>query len=100
MSGSPWQISVQTADTNEKKAQVRSSRSGPSLGAEMTGITRREFNLLAAGASLAAVSELPGPALAAGPAKVVIIGGGPGGAAVANRLKSAAPEIDIALVEP
>lgn len=66
----------------------------------MTGITRREFNALAAGASLAAVSELPRPALAAGPAKVVVIGGGPGGAAVANRLKSAAPDIDIVLIEP
>jgi sulfide dehydrogenase [flavocytochrome c] flavoprotein subunit len=67
---------------------------------DMTGITRREFNVLAAGASLATVSEISRPALAAGAAKVVIIGGGPGGAAVANRLKSADAALDITLVEP
>ncbi len=66
----------------------------------MTGITRRDFNLLAAGASLATVSELSRPAFAAGPAKVVIVGGGPGGAAVANRLKAADPALDITLIEP
>ncbi|MFA5958243.1 FCSD flavin-binding domain-containing protein [Hyphomicrobium sp.] len=66
----------------------------------MTGITRREFNVLATGVSLATVSQLSRPALAAGPAKIVIIGGGPGGAAVANRLKSADPALDITLVEP
>ncbi len=70
-------------------------------GKPMTGITRREFNLLAAaGASLASMSELPRPALAAGPAKVVIIGGGPGGAAVANRLKSADANLNVTLIEP
>jgi sulfide dehydrogenase [flavocytochrome c] flavoprotein chain len=73
---------------------------GRSLGAEMTAITRRAFNVLAAGASLATVSELSRPALAAGPAKIVIIGGGPGGAAVANRLKSADASLDVTLVEP
>jgi len=66
----------------------------------MTAITRRAFNVLAAGASLATVSELSRPALAAGPAKIVIIGGGPGGAAVASRLKSADASLDITLVEP
>jgi NADPH-dependent 2,4-dienoyl-CoA reductase/sulfur reductase-like enzyme len=65
----------------------------------MSKITRREFALLAAGA-VAASSELPRPAYAAGPAKVVIIGGGPGGAAVANRLKSGDPSLDVTLVEP
>ncbi len=69
-------------------------------GREMTGITRREFNALAAGAGLVAVSELPRPALAAGSAKVVIIGGGPGGAAVANRLKTADAALDVTLIEP
>ena len=72
----------------------------PKPGAGMTEITRRDFTLLAVGASLAAASELPQPALAAGPAKVVIIGGGPGGAAVANRLKSADATLDITLIEP
>ena len=69
-------------------------------GGGMTKITRREFALLTAGASLAAASGLPRPALAAGPAKIVIIGGGPGGAAVANRLKTASPGLDITLIEP
>lgn len=65
----------------------------------MPKMTRREFTLLAAGA-VAATSELPRPAVSAGPAKVVIIGGGPGGAAVANRLVSADPNLAITLVEP
>ena len=67
----------------------------------MSKITRREFALLAAGASaIAATTELSRPALSAGPAKVVIIGGGPGGAAVANRLRSADPSLSVTLVEP
>ncbi|WP_052699494.1 NAD(P)/FAD-dependent oxidoreductase [Hyphomicrobium sp. 99] len=66
----------------------------------MTEITRREFALLTAGAGLVAASELPRPALAAGPAKVIIIGGGPGGAAVANRLKAADASLDVTLIEP
>lgn len=66
----------------------------------MTGITRREFNAFAAGVGVAALAELPRPALAAGPAKIVVIGGGPGGAAVANRLKSADATLDITLIEP
>ena len=65
----------------------------------MTEITRREFALLAAGV-VAATSEFPRPAFSAGSGKVVIIGGGPGGAAVANRLKSADPGITVTLVEP
>ncbi len=62
-------------------------------------INRREF---AAGAGLLAVTAvgLVRPALAQGAAKVVIIGGGPGGATVANRIKSADPAIDITLIEP
>ncbi|ADJ23213.1 Flavocytochrome c sulphide dehydrogenase flavin-binding protein [Hyphomicrobium denitrificans ATCC 51888] len=66
----------------------------------MTKVTRREFSLMAAGAVTAASSGLSRPALAAGPAKIVIIGGGPGGAAVANRLRTAAPDLAITLVEP
>ncbi|CAA2140284.1 NAD(P)/FAD-dependent oxidoreductase [Hyphomicrobium sp. ghe19] len=66
----------------------------------MTEITRREFALLTAGASFAAASELPGPALAAGRAKIVVIGGGPGGVTVANRLKSSDPRLEITLIEP
>ncbi|MBA2124851.1 flavocytochrome C [Hyphomicrobium methylovorum] len=65
----------------------------------MQEITRRKFALLAAGAA-AALPEISRPALAAGPAHVVIIGGGAGGAAVANRLRSADPDIAVTLVEP
>jgi NADPH-dependent 2,4-dienoyl-CoA reductase/sulfur reductase-like enzyme len=66
----------------------------------MTEITRREFSLLTTGASLVAASGLPRPALGAGQARIIIIGGGPGGAAVANRLKSSDPSLDITLIEP
>ncbi len=65
----------------------------------MSEITRRRFGALATGA-LAAPLLWTRRALAQGPAKVVIIGGGPGGATVANRLKSAGPALDITLVEP
>ena len=67
----------------------------------MSKITRREFALLAAGASaVAATTEFTRHAYAAGPAKIVIIGGGPGGASVANRLKAADASLDVTLIEP
>ena len=67
----------------------------------MSKITRREFALLAAGAgAVASHLEFARPAYAAGSARVVIIGGGPGGAAVANRLKSADAALDVTLIEP
>ena len=66
----------------------------------MTDITRRDFNRVAGAAGLAAILELPRPALAAGVARVVIVGGGPGGAGVANRLKTADANLDVVLVEP
>jgi NADPH-dependent 2,4-dienoyl-CoA reductase/sulfur reductase-like enzyme len=67
----------------------------------MSKITRREFALLAAGAGAAATNfELARPAYSARSAKIVIIGGGPGGAAVANRLKSADAGLDVTLIEP
>jgi NADPH-dependent 2,4-dienoyl-CoA reductase/sulfur reductase-like enzyme len=82
-------------------AVEKSSQSGGDRkeAGKMPKMTRREFTLLAAGA-VAATSELPRPALSAGPPKVLIIGGGPGGAAVANRLRSADPNLAITLVEP
>lgn len=95
-----WQISVKAAVKNEKRAHVSAPASGHIWGRGMTGITRREFNALVVGAGVATLTELPRPALAAGPAKIVVIGGGPGGAAVANRLKSADASLDITLVEP
>ncbi len=66
----------------------------------MSKITRRQFGAFAAGAGALSVPKLWTPALAQAPAKVVIIGGGPGGATVANRLKSADPNLIITLVEP
>ena len=67
----------------------------------MSKITRREFALLAAGAGpVVSRMELARPAYSAGSARVVIIGGGPGGAAVANRLKSADAGLDVTLIEP
>lgn len=67
----------------------------------MANLTRRQFGVLAAGASLAGVATFGSRiARADGPAKVVIIGGGPGGATVANRLKAANPALNITLIEP
>ena len=67
----------------------------------MANLTRRQFGSLAAGASLVGAAPfLLRPALGDGPAKVVIIGGGPGGATVANRLKAANAALDITLIEP
>jgi sulfide dehydrogenase [flavocytochrome c] flavoprotein chain len=67
----------------------------------MAEITRRRFAALTAGMGLTGLSPLlTRVALAEGPAKIVIIGGGPGGATVANRLKAANPALDVTLVEP
>ena len=65
----------------------------------MTSISRRRFGLGVAGLSAAAMAPA-GFAFAQGAAKVVIIGGGPGGASVAGQLKRAAPQLDVTLVEP
>ena len=67
----------------------------------MADFTRRQFAALTAGMSMATASPfLTRVALAEGPARIVIIGGGPGGATVANRLKAANPAFDVTLVEP
>ncbi|HMN37882.1 MAG TPA: NAD(P)/FAD-dependent oxidoreductase [Hyphomicrobium sp.] len=59
---------------------------------------RRQFT---AGAGLMVLSAgLARPSLAQGAPKVVIIGGGPGGATVANQIKSADPAIEVTLIEP
>lgn len=60
-------------------------------------LTRRQFG---AGLGLAAAALKIGPALARGEAKVVVIGGGAGGATVAGALKTLAPALDVTLVEP
>jgi NADPH-dependent 2,4-dienoyl-CoA reductase/sulfur reductase-like enzyme len=62
-----------------------------------TPITRRSFTQLA----LATAATLPvWPTKAATPARVVIIGGGPGGATVARYLAKASAGLDITLIEP
>jgi NADPH-dependent 2,4-dienoyl-CoA reductase/sulfur reductase-like enzyme len=67
----------------------------------MSMINRRKFAQLMGGAGLAAAS--PGffrsAAIAKGNARVVIVGGGAGGATVARILKSEAPQLAVTLVE-
>jgi sulfide dehydrogenase [flavocytochrome c] flavoprotein subunit len=64
-------------------------------------VTRRQFHGFALGAgALTAASMLPKPSRAAGPAKIVIIGGGFAGVAVATRLKAANASLDVTIVEP
>jgi len=60
-------------------------------------LNRRSFGklVLAGGASLCA------PALIAAPkARIIVIGGGPGGATIARYLKRDAPQLDVVLLEP
>lgn len=61
-------------------------------------VNRREFT--AAAGLFVIAAGLPRPALAQGAAKVVIIGGGPGGATAANQIKNLDPAIDVTLIEP
>jgi sulfide dehydrogenase [flavocytochrome c] flavoprotein chain len=65
----------------------------------MPKLSRRRFGLGLLGAGVAATSG-SGFAFAQGAAKILIIGGGPGGASVAGQLKRAAPQLDVTLVEP
>lgn len=58
-------------------------------------LTRRQALSLAGAASL----SLAAPALAAGPARVVIVGAGFGGATCARVLRRIAPEIEVTLIE-
>lgn len=61
--------------------------------------TRREFGIMAGAAGVAA-SSLGAPAIAQGKPKLVVIGGGPGGATVARYVaKDAKGAIDVTLVE-
>lgn len=67
----------------------------------MTTIDRRSFGKLIAGAGAAASAPfgLGAFAIAQGAAKVVIVGGGPGGATVAHFVKKEAPQLDVSLIE-
>src|SRR5690606_18487387 len=61
-------------------------------------ITRRSF--CAGVAGVAATSAFPLPALAQGPARIVVIGGGFGGASAARALRGGNPNLHVTLVEP
>ncbi len=76
----------------------------PSIGmgeAEMTPVTRRQFGHLFGGTGLAAIgtSSFGSFAIAQGIGKVVIVGGGAGGASVAHALKLGEPKLDVTLIE-
>ncbi len=60
-------------------------------------VSRRRFGILA-GSAVAAAS-LARPAIAQTPPRVVVIGGGAGGATVAHHLKLGDPKLDVTLVE-
>src|SRR6187551_1311420 len=61
-------------------------------------ISRREF--CGAGAATAAALAFPQPAFAQAAARVVVIGGGFGGASCARALKAIEPKLQVTLVEP
>jgi NADH dehydrogenase FAD-containing subunit len=66
----------------------------------MPALSRRSFTALA-GASLAAVPILAPRALGQAKPKVVVVGGGPGGATVARYIaKDSGGAIDVTLIEP
>jgi len=67
----------------------------------MTRIDRRQFGKLAGAAGILGVSTSAFGrfAIAQGSAKVVIVGGGAGGATVAHYVKKDAPDLDVTLIE-
>ncbi|KAB2919292.1 MAG: FAD-dependent oxidoreductase [Hyphomicrobiaceae bacterium] len=68
----------------------------------MKDLNRREFGKLigVAGAASVPLTGFGNFAIAQAAAKVVIIGGGAGGATVAHYLKKGSPKLDVTLVEP
>jgi sulfide dehydrogenase [flavocytochrome c] flavoprotein chain len=67
-----------------------------------TGMSRRQFGTLvgSAGVGLATTGGLSGFAIAQAAPKVVVIGGGAGGATVAHYLKKGDAKLDITVIEP
>jgi NADPH-dependent 2,4-dienoyl-CoA reductase/sulfur reductase-like enzyme len=67
----------------------------------MSQISRREFARLAGAGGIGAWASMASSsfAIAQGAAKVVIVGGGAGGATVAHYVKKGAPELDVTLIE-
>jgi sulfide dehydrogenase [flavocytochrome c] flavoprotein chain len=68
----------------------------------MSKLSRREFGKLAgaAGAGIAAAPLVSTFAIAQARPRVVIVGGGAGGATVAHLVKAGAPNLDVTLIEP
>ena len=68
----------------------------------MSQLTRRDFARVLGGAGLAASATgvFGRFAIAQAAGKVVVVGGGAGGATVANQLKKGDPNLDVTLVEP
>ena len=64
----------------------------------MSKLDRRQF-AAGLGAATAATIAVRPFAIAQGAARVVVIGGGPGGATVANQLKTLEPRLDVTLLE-
>ena len=64
----------------------------------MSGLTRRQAGV-GLGAVVAGSSSIGSFAIAQAAPKVVIVGGGPGGATVANYLKQGDPKLDVTLIE-
>ena len=64
-------------------------------------LTRRTFGKAAVGVTLTGLGTLGMPAIASAEpgARIVIIGGGPGGATVAVQLKQATPDLQVTLIE-
>lgn len=67
----------------------------------MTTINRRDLAraALRAGAAIAAASPLSRFAIAAGKSRLIVIGGGAGGATVAAKVKATTPEVDVTLID-
>ena len=67
----------------------------------MTNLNRREFGKFAMAAGVATVgpSAIGAFAVAQGAAKVVVVGGGAGGATVAHYVKQGEPKLDVTLIE-
>jgi sulfide dehydrogenase [flavocytochrome c] flavoprotein chain len=67
----------------------------------MSNVNRRQLGQLFGGASAAAIGigSFSSFAIAQGAAKVVIVGGGAGGASVAHALKLGEPKLDVTLIE-
>ena len=67
----------------------------------MRGFSRRDFSKLAGAAGAGALTSAAWGtfAIAQGAAKVVIVGGGAGGATAAHFIKKEAPNLDVTLIE-